>query len=200
MDNRPLYFAAAEAFIALVEQVPGDAWQRAGLGVWDVRALVGHTSRSLSTVRDYLGAPADSVACETAPDYYAAILSALSPQGHGDVAARGVAAGQALGADPPTAVRELLAQVRAALASVDDPVITTMAGGMRLQDYLPTRVLELTVHSLDLTDALGLAYGFPVAAVELTVGLLGQIAVVTGRAPEVMRLLTGRGDSAFSVL
>ena len=56
MDNRPLYFAAAEAFIALVERVPGDAWQRAGLGVWDVRALVGHTSRSLSTVRDYLGA------------------------------------------------------------------------------------------------------------------------------------------------
>lgn len=200
MDHRPLYFAAAEAFVALVDQVPGNAWEAPGLGVWDVRALVGHTSRSLTTVRDYLAKPADSVVCERAADYYAAIGPYLSSQGEGDVAARGVAAGEALGADPPSAVRDLLGQVREALAQEGDPVITTFAGGMRLQDYLPTRVLELTVHCLDLADALGLAYEFPAEAVELTVGLLGQVGMVTGRAPQVMRLLTGRGGSGFSLL
>lgn len=201
MDNRPVYLEAADAFAVLTGQVPAGAWERPGLGVWDVRALVGHGARSLTTVRDYLGMPAASVACETAADYYRAAMGAAASGSLGDVAARGVAAGQALGEDPPAAVRGLVAEVREALDAVaGNPVITTIAGGMRLQDYLPTRVLELTVHSLDLTDALGLEYRFPSEAVELTVALLGEVGVASGRAPQVMRVLTGRGGSAFSVL
>ncbi|MGV1010056.1 MAG: maleylpyruvate isomerase N-terminal domain-containing protein [Dermatophilaceae bacterium] len=200
MDNRPMYFAAVQAFLALVDQVgPGD-WDRPGLGVWDVRGLVGHTARALTTVRDYLGTPADEVACETAADYFVAALRVATPDVHAGVARRGIAEGQALGEDPPAALLALADEVRGLLEASGNPVITTIAGGIRLQNYLPTRVLELAVHSLDLADALGLEYRFPTQAVELTVALLGQIGVATGRAPEAMRVLTGRGGSAFTVL
>ena len=40
---------AAEWFSATVGHVD-DRWERVALGEWDVRALVGHTSRSLLTV------------------------------------------------------------------------------------------------------------------------------------------------------
>ena len=39
----------------------GDRWSEPGLGEWDIRALVGHTSRSLVTVEVYLARPAASV-------------------------------------------------------------------------------------------------------------------------------------------
>jgi len=151
-------------------------------------------------VRDSLGQPAESVACETSAAYYLAVLGEAAGQVHSAAAERGVAAGRALGEDPSGAVRALLDEVRDLVAHVDNPVITTLGGGMRLQDYLRTRVLELTVHSLDLADSLGLAYEFPTEAVQMTLDDLGRIGVATGRGPELLRLLTGRGGSTFSVL
>ena len=40
-----------------------------------------------------------------------------------------------------------------------EELLTSIVGGMRLADYLPTRVLELVVHTADLAVALGLAPG-----------------------------------------
>ena len=48
---------AAQWFVRTAGLV-GDRWDAPGLGEWDVRALVGHTSRSLLTVEAYLGQPA----------------------------------------------------------------------------------------------------------------------------------------------
>jgi hypothetical protein len=73
-------------------------------------------------------------------------------------------------------------------------------GGMRLSAYLPTRVLELTVHSLDLADALSVGFDFPAAAVDQTLTTLTQVGALTGQAPVVIRLLTGRGGSPASLL
>ncbi|MGZ5364794.1 MAG: mycothiol maleylpyruvate isomerase, partial [Mycobacterium sp.] len=47
------FTSAARSFAALVHEIPAGAWGEPGLGEWDVRALVGHTSRSLTTVRSY---------------------------------------------------------------------------------------------------------------------------------------------------
>lgn len=49
-----VFASAAAAFARLVRAVPETAWDGPGLGEWDLRALVGHTSRSLITVSDYL--------------------------------------------------------------------------------------------------------------------------------------------------
>ncbi|MGB8383585.1 MAG: maleylpyruvate isomerase family mycothiol-dependent enzyme [Dermatophilaceae bacterium] len=200
MDNRPLYFAAVDAFLVLADQVRPDDWERPALGVWDVRSLVGHTGRAMTTVRDYLAKPAEQVACQTAAEYFAAALSRASADVHEGVAQRGVAEGQALGEDPPASLRALADQVRALLADAGNPVVTTFAGGMRLQDYLQTRVFELTVHSLDLADALGHTYELPREAVELSVEMIGRVGVLSGRGPQVLRVLTGRGGSPFSLL
>src|SRR3954453_13442881 len=56
-DSRRAFADAAEWFVRTAALV-GDRWQRPGLGEWDVRALVGHTSRSLLTVEMYLARPA----------------------------------------------------------------------------------------------------------------------------------------------
>jgi len=47
---RTIFLAAAGTVAALVDAIPDTGWDGPGLGVWDLRALVGHTSRSLVTV------------------------------------------------------------------------------------------------------------------------------------------------------
>jgi hypothetical protein len=200
MGNRSVYLAAAGRFADLVDSIPVGRWQQPGLGEWDLRALVGHTSRALTTVLEYLQRPAEQVVCGTAADYLAAAAGAQAdPLLHEGIAARGVAAGAGLGDDPAAAVHRLVTEVAAALPD-GDPLITTFAGGMRLEPYLQTRVFELTVHSLDLTDALGTDFAFPADAVEQTLLLLTQVSARSGRAAEAIRLLTGRGGSSFSLL
>ena len=58
----------------------------------------------------------------------------------------------------------------------DDAVCSSRFGGMRLIDYLPTRVVELTVHCLDITDALDRPPTVRPAPVALTAALMVQVA------------------------
>jgi hypothetical protein len=103
---------------------------RPGLGEWDVRALVGHTSRSLVTVETYLARPASAVEIASAIDYFRATRAAAADAA---VAARGRAAGTALGGDPAAAVAEIAARVLALVDTQDgSELVTTIAGGMRL--------------------------------------------------------------------
>ncbi|WP_457206920.1 hypothetical protein, partial [Nocardioides sp. P5_C9_2] len=55
-DSRRAFAAAAEWFVHTAALV-GDRWDHDGLGEWDVRALVGHTSRAFLTVETYLARP-----------------------------------------------------------------------------------------------------------------------------------------------
>src|SRR4051812_33130651 len=147
-DESGRAFADAASLFVRTAALVGDRWQEPGLGEWDVRALVGHTSRSLLTVEEYLARPAATVEVPSAPAYYAATSAMAAGPG---VAARGVAAGQALGDDPATAVAGLAARVVPLVERSDGTdLLTTLAGGMRLDDYLPTRTFELAVHTCDL--------------------------------------------------
>ncbi|WP_205474380.1 maleylpyruvate isomerase N-terminal domain-containing protein [Nocardioides sp. SYSU D00038] len=191
------YLGAAEAFADLVDRLPVDL-SGPGLGEWDLRALVGHTSRSLVTVIDYLQQPADSVVAATAADYYVEVgRVSLEPAA---IVERGVQAGAALGDDPAAAVRRLVETVADALVGADaDAVITTIVGGMRLRDYLPTRVFELAVHGLDIANATGLDWQPPRAALAEALALAGEVAVAAGTGPAALLALTGRGE-AISVV
>ena len=66
-DSRHAFSSAAGWFLATVQQVE-DRWDRQALGEWDVRALVGHTSRSFTTVETYLDRPAARVDVSTTAD------------------------------------------------------------------------------------------------------------------------------------
>src|SRR3954453_8631746 len=91
------YLEAAGSFAHLVAPLPTPL-SGPGLGDWDLRALVGHTSRSLVTVSEYLRKPAPSVDVETAVDYVGGLAAAVSSDP--GVVRRGVEAGELLGDDP----------------------------------------------------------------------------------------------------
>ena len=104
---RTTFLGAAAAVADLVDTIPSAAWDGPGLGVWDLRALFGHTSRALVTVVTYLGRPAAAEEVATPEAYYAVIRAGGADPAA--VAERGRAAGAALGADPAASFRALLA-------------------------------------------------------------------------------------------
>lgn len=193
-ESRTTYDAAATAFLALVEQIPPDRYAGPGLGSWDLRALLGHTGRSFVTVATYLQDRAEEVVAETPVAYYAQVMQVAGEDADGSVAARGVAAGEALGDDPLGALRASYAEATAALDGLagTDPVVPTIVGGMRLSDYLPTRTFELTVHSLDVAAATGLDFAPPSAALAEVLALASATALELGHGVDVLLALTGR--------
>jgi len=201
VSERETYLATARAFADQVRRLPLEAYDGPGLGDWDLRALVGHASRSLVTVLTYLDQPADEATVRSAADYYLAIGG--PDIAVGDVTARGIAAGAAMGEDPVGFVDGLLADVTSKLAAYDDEfVLTTIAGGMRLQAYFPTRTFELVVHGLDIAHATGVSLDLPDHAVAEAVALAGNVAARTGRGPDLLMALTGRQPlpDGFSVV
>ena len=198
-DERRAFGDAAGWFAELVDQV-GDRWELPGLGEWDVRALVGHTSRALLTVETYLARPAARAEVGSAPAYYRAARELV---GGADVTERGRDAGRALGADPAAAVRELVGRVPPLLAGCQgSELVTTVVGGMRLDAYLPTRVFELVVHGADLAADLDLPPDVPARAAVSALRLAADVAAADGQAAPLLRALTGRTGlpPGFSVL
>jgi uncharacterized protein (TIGR03083 family) len=200
LDVREPFAAAARTFAELVRRIPENRWAGPGLGEWNLRSLVGHTSRSLITVETYLNQPVDTEEALTPAAYYVSVAG-IDPKG---VVGRGVAAGEALGDDPAELVDALAIRVPALVETAGNPVINTAAGGMRLENYLPTRSLELVVHSLDIAAAVP-----DIDGPEFSDQLLSQIArvaataaVLQGRGVELMLALTGRAAlrADFSVV
>jgi uncharacterized protein (TIGR03083 family) len=182
---------AARFFLRVVEQVPDDRWDAPGLGVWTVRDLVGHTCRALTTFETYAARPADRVELERPVDY---IMRAMESLGEpGAVAERGRQAGRELGEKPALTVRETAERVLARLDQMPDHVILGVpVGSMRLIDYLPTRVFELTIHALDVAVAIGTEVEPPPAAMKMTLYLLADRALRLGQGPVLALATTGR--------
>ena len=196
-----VFVSAATAFADLVALIPATSWDGPGLGDWDLRSLVGHTSRSLITVSSYLRIPAEREDV-TGPAHYYALLRGYAA-GSPAIVERGREAGRVLGADPSAKVTELLHQVLTDLDGAGDPLIAVIGGlGIRLSNYLPTRVFELTVHSLDIARATGIDFAPPEQALEAATVLAAQISALTGQAAAVLTALTGRGalPAGFSVV
>ena len=189
-------FADAAGWFVRTAALVDDRWDAPGLGEWDVRALVGHTSRSLLTVEAYLARPAAAVDVPSPAGYLRATRSIAAGA---EVAQRGRDAGTALGSDPAAAVAEIAARVLSLVDSCDGTeLVTTIAGGMRLSDYLPTRTFELAVHTADLAAALGLPLDVPATAASQALQVVADVAVGDGTAGALLLASTGRGGG-FSV-
>jgi hypothetical protein len=175
-------------------------WKQPGLGEWDVRALVGHTSRSLVTVETYLARPAERVEVNSTANYYRATQAISAGP---DVAERGREAGRALGDNPLATVTDLASRVTDLVGGCDgSELVTTIAGGMRLADYLPTRTFELVVHTTDLCAALALPPRAPESATRQALLLVTELAVGDGLAAPLLMAATGRAalPTGFTVL
>ena len=81
-------------------------------------------------------------------------------------------------------------------------LLTTIAGGMRLADYLPTRTFELAVHTCDLATALQLPLDVPRTAADQSLQLISELAAGDGMAGPLLLAATGRTGlpPGFSVL
>ena len=185
--------SAARSFAGLVRRIPDDAWDGPGLGDWDLRALVGHASRSLITVSTYLQTSAEREDVATPQEYYAWVADYTSNAGAEAIVERGRQAGRDLGADPVGAVDELVERVMGELETAGDPLIEVIGGlGIRLHTYLPTRVFELAVHGLDIARATGLSFELPADVLDVATVLAARIGVETGRGDTLLMSLTGR--------
>lgn len=192
--TRGAFASSAKAFAAAVAAVPDQLWDEPGLGEWTVRELVGHTGRALTTVTFYLqeGAPEGTEVLEGPTDYFTRLAPLVD---HAQIAERGRRAARSLGDDPASAVAQLVTDTLEAVdAARDDAVVVTPGGAMRLIDYLPSRVYELTVHRLDLEAATGIEPRPDRAATELS--LLFSVALAAqghqADADAVLWSLTGR--------
>ncbi|MGS0686297.1 maleylpyruvate isomerase N-terminal domain-containing protein [Nakamurella sp. GG22] len=202
IEPRRTFADAARCFADLVDRIPETAWDGPGLGEWDLRALVGHTSRSLTTLITYLQRPAPSEVVLSAVAYYEWVTVQVGAD-PAAVAERGRQAGVALGVHPADTVRQLLGDAARALDAVDaDPLIETLAGGMLLTSYLPTRTFELTVHTLDIAAACGVRVTPPAEAVADALQLATAVATARGDGERVLLALTGRTPlpAGFSVV
>jgi uncharacterized protein (TIGR03083 family) len=186
-----------------VHDIPSGRWDDPGLGEWDLRSLVGHTSRSLITVSTYLQQPAQTEDITTPQEYYARVNPAalgLAPEA---VVERGRQAGRDLGDDPGATIDELVSRVLDELADAGDPLITVIGGvGIRLHTYLPTRTFELAVHGLDIARAVGVSFELPADVLDEATRLAARIAVSEGHGETVLLALTGRGElpPSFSIV
>jgi uncharacterized protein (TIGR03083 family) len=106
-------------------------------------------------------------------------------------------AGVALVEEWTEAWRSAVARARA--ASADNPVVRSPFGTLRLREYLRTRCVEVTIHSMDLRHALGVQpdptrEGLE-AACDVLRGLLGTDLRPLGMDDVRFALVgTGRGD------
>lgn len=186
-----LYRLAGDHAVSVVAQVPDDRWDTPALGTWTVRTLVGHIGRSFTTVIDYSARPAEQVDVTDSAQYYLVIAPMLTDPAQID--ARAEQAGLTLGEHPLDTLRDLQQRANAVLGT-QDSVITTIAGGMHLSDYLPTRIFELGLHSVDLARAIGVSEALPPVVADGILALSLEVARRRGDSHALMCALTGRGS------
>jgi hypothetical protein len=197
------FASAAHSFAALVHDIPADRWDGPGLGEWDLRALVGHASRSLITVSTYLAHAAEREDITTPQEYYAKVNPAALGISQAGIVERGRQAGRDLGDDPAATVDGLVSRVLDALSEAGNPLIQVIGGaGIRVHTYLPTRTSELAVHGLDIARAVDISFPIPADALEEATALAARIAVAEGHGETVLLALTGRAElpAPFSIV
>lgn len=160
--------AAVDATLAAV---PTDAWARHGLGSWTLAELVAHLVGAVSRVTAYADQPVDP---DTAVLDRVAYFRALRPADAAMIAERAVAGARGVDAETlPALFAEAWrddADLAAALPA--DRVLASRIGPIRCDEYLATRVLEVTVHHIDLRSALDQPPAPSPTGGALTMGLL----------------------------
>lgn len=148
------------------------------LGDWTVAQLVAHLTLSMSGVASYLTsdpAPAPTMDTRLWADRCAGAAASVDDRAS-------ALAGGAGPAELRAGLHTARLAAEAALADVSPSfVVAARFGAMRLSDYLATRCVEATVHSLDLTAALGVEPALDKQATAVTVRLLA--GVLAARQP-----------------
>ena len=187
---RDAFRASVQLLVDVVERVPPEGWQKPGLGEWTIHELVSHVAGAAEAPVAYAG-EARPIEIKGAAEYYARAMA--SPSIHQEVAERARQGVERLGDDPVAAVRAIAERTLSAVDGfADDAPIVTSVGPVSLEDYLPTRILEVVVHAMDIGDAAGIPVEPPHEALSVCLALLGDIAVGQGEGALLAMALSGR--------
>ncbi|MDQ3538619.1 MAG: maleylpyruvate isomerase N-terminal domain-containing protein [Actinomycetota bacterium] len=176
--------------------VSAEAWTRHALGAWNVAQLVAHLVRGATRVATYLDVEVGGNPVTDRVSYFNYDHTGEAPE----IARRAVQEAAKVDAEtlPALFTEGWRASAERAAEVGDGHVLHTIAGPMRLDEYLATRVVEMVVHHTDLRAALELPAVSTIAAARITMdvleGLLGEprprnlgrarfIQVATGRFP-----------------
>ncbi len=188
----PAFREASAWYLSTFEAIEPARWNDPGLGEWSVLELAAHASRAYPTIERYLQ-PVGHIDCDSGAEYFRRAMQAADA--NEAIAARGRDEVAELGEDPLSAVR---ARAESAIAAVEaaspGAVCVTAVGTLSLGDYLGTRVVELTVHTLDVAAAVGQHLVEPPEAAALV-----SLVVLTAMAAQpssgvLLRALTGRAE------
>lgn len=197
--------AAAVARETIARPEVGEIWEGpSSLPMLSVRGLAGHLARAVFTVREYLDrAPPTAVSPVSAARYYAPLETGdIFTPFHQAVRSRGeeqAAVGQ----------QRLVVELDKVLASLErsladepeDRMLSVMRGTpILLDEYLLTRIIELTVHIDDLAVSAGIDVSLPVEALDLAIGTLIAVARARHGDLAVLRALARRERDATHAL
>lgn len=156
------------------------------LPAWTVGDLVAHVWRDLDRLREALAAQPAATIDVDAVSYW----RAYDPATRGpEIAARAIETAarfsdrEALAGDLRRVLDEGLAGARVV---PDDRRVVTWGPGMRLDEFLATRVLEVAIHGLDLADALARDPWLTPGAASITRGILTRLLGV--EPPAIQRM------------
>jgi uncharacterized protein (TIGR03083 family) len=185
---------------------------------WNVKQLLGHIYRAVNRLNTALDQPAPSAAEYDSVTYWRSYDPAVESS---DIADRSkeLAASFDSGQELASSWDEMWRRALGRAGTADrDRVIVTWGPGVVLDEYLRTRVLELTVHRMDLNDALELPPDPTESGLDITTEiLLGLLDVPsssvrlkgmdlvetgTGRRPlsDVERMVLGDLSDRFPLL
>jgi hypothetical protein len=199
---REAFAAAANMFEDTVGAIEEKQLTQPGLGEWTVLELLAHTCRAFLTIEQTLSAVDEQ--SPVLPDTVTYFRAALdqNPAIHAQIAARAADTVPALGAQPLTGALDIAGRGRALVdVTPDDASVTHFIGRMRFIDYLPSRIVELVLHTLDLQRATDQALRAAPDALAITLSIVTALA---DRADPIALALaiTGRADlpHGFNVL
>ena len=201
-EIREAFAAATSTFEDTIRAIEERQLSEPGLGEWTVLELLAHSCRAFLTIEQTLSAVDEGP--RVLPDTATYMRAALdqNPAVHAQVAARAVDTVPALGAQPLAGALEIANRGRALVdATPDDAPVAHFAGRMRFIDYLPSRIVELVLHSLDLQQATKQTLRAAPDALQMTLNILTALA---DRADPIALALamTGRAElpHGFNVL
>lgn len=182
---------AAHWWRSLVGGVDDHQWDKPGLGQWNVRELVAHGARAFRTISDYAeGETKDPTQIATAGEYFRIVLAEETPHIH--IAARAKREA-ALDADWVEATERYWNSADSVVSRLEPwEELHLYVGEMAISQYLATRVVELVVHGLDLSDAIDLPTPPPRRAARVAFDVLLDLTPQEDLGL-VLKALTGRG-------
>jgi hypothetical protein len=199
---RDAFAAATNLFEDTVRAIDDKQLIQPGLGQWTVLELLAHTCRAFLTIEQTLNAvDAQAPLLADTVTYFRAALD-QNPAIHAQIAARAAETVPALGAQPLTGALDIASRGRALVdATPDDAPVAHFTGRMRFIDYLPSRIVELVLHTLDLQQATRQPLRADPGALAITLSIVTALA---DRADPIALVLavTGRADlpHGFNIL